>query len=143
MAKRYSLTAGRVVDVPEPKGPSMDDDMDKRLKALEGGERIKALEDEIAMLRASNRQLMREKAEAEERATKAAADLATAQQAHANAAPAAPPVVNVPAPVVNVPAPVVNINSQAPSEFDVRVTGRDGMGRPVGYKISAVAPLKL
>lgn len=139
MVKRYSITAGKIIDVPEPKGPSMD--IEKRLAAVEGGERIKALEDEIAMLRASNRQLMREKDEAQAQVSQASADLAAARQAPAT--PVAPPVVNVPAPVVNVPAPVVNINSQAPAEYDVRVTGRDGMGRPMGYKILAVAPLKL
>lgn len=105
-------------------------DIDKRVAALEGGDRIKALEDEIAMLRASNRQLMREKDEAQAQASQASADLAAARQAPAS--PAAPPVVNVPAPVVNVPAPVVNIPpAPAVSVTDIRY---DGMGRITGMR---------
>ena len=140
MAKRFSLTANRVVDVPEPKGPTMD--TDKRLAALESGERIQALERQVAVLESSNRDLMRQCDEMKTQLAQASADL-TAARAQSSAAPAAPPVVNVPAPVVNVPAPVVNIQSQAPSEYEIQVKGRDGMGRPLGYKVTAVAPLKL
>lgn len=142
MAKRYSITAGRVVDVPETKGTRMDDDIDKRIKALEGGERIKALEEELTMLRASNRQLMRECDDLKAQLAQSSADLAAARQAPAT--PAAPPVVNVPAPVVNVQPPVIHMQQEpAPSEFDIQVKGRDGMGRPLGYRVIAVAPLKL
>lgn len=138
MAKRYSLAAGKVIDVPDPKGPNMD--IEKRLAAVESGDRIKALEEEVAMLRASNRQLMRECDALKAQVAQAASDLAAARSVTHE--PMAPPVVNVPAPVVNVPAPVVNIPS-APREYAVRIEGRDGMGRPLGWRITTVEPLKL
>jgi hypothetical protein len=137
MVKRYSITAGKIIDVPEPKGPSMD--IEKRLAAVEGGERIKALEDEIAMLRASNRQLMREKDEAQAQVSQASADLAAARQAPPT--PAAAPVVNVPAPVVNVPAPVVNIEARKATEWSVEVREYDGSGRPRRITFRPTEPL--
>lgn len=137
MAKRYSITAGKIIDVPEPKGPSMD--IEKRLAAVESGERIKALEDEVAMLRASNRQLMREKDEARAQAAKAGADLVAAQSVVA--APAVAPVVNVPAPVVNVPAPVVNI--PGPPVVNVQDIRYDGMGRIASMRFVPEKPLQL
>lgn len=117
-------------------------DIEKRLAAVENGDRIKALEDEIAQLRAANRQLMREADDARSQAAQAAADLASAHQAHANAAPAAPPVVNVPAPVVNVPAPVVNVPAPQPIEYDVRVA-RNGMNAIVGLTLTPRKPLNI
>lgn len=118
-------------------------DTEKRIAALESGDRIKALEEEVAMLRASNRQLMREQDDMKAQLAKAGADLAAAQQAHANAGPAPAPVVNVPAPVVNVPAPVVNVPSAQPVEWDVRVTSRDGMGHIQGMTFTPRKPLNI
>ena len=137
MAKRYSITAGKIIDVPD-------------IASAPAGKQDTSLADmqrEIDMLRASLQALTAERAQIVQRAQAAEQALQAAQAAHMTAMSErmpAPAPVAMPAPVVNLPAPVVNVHAApAPTEYDVQVKGRDGMGRPLAYKITAVVPLNI